>query len=405
MALPFDPTKKSKSVVLPKMNPGKRYNHYRIFDDPDQRGSAEQQSDQREKLTSMDIEQVAVENKQSTIGLQTDHKQTTVQSTIGLQTDHKQTTVQPIKNELVYKRDTEQSTVQSTISLQTDHKQTTKWHFSALTGHERNFIIFIFQNCKNSGSLVTSPISNSQLRDSLKIKTSSTVKTVIDRIIKKGLMLKNPGKTGRGGWMVFELKKSVFQDLLLGETDYKRSTISLQTGDIWSTKQTTEQTTNAPYSSSNLNIINTNTTALPENLKRFGISAVNLQNLVTSGKATQEVVDRSLAALSYDVEKGKTGNLANILFGVLSSGREYISQKYSGLLQAELDQELARIASFEENQKRVAEAKLKAKFHEHIQANPEFVDMVKGRHKSYTLSQDILEKMAFEEFKSTLNET
>ncbi|MBY0385051.1 hypothetical protein K2X05_07820, partial [bacterium] len=77
------------------------------------------------------------ENKQSTIGLQLDHKQTTEQSTIGLQLDHKQSTEDTLKNELVYKRSTEQTTDWSTIGLQLDHKQSTKWHISSLYGHER----------------------------------------------------------------------------------------------------------------------------------------------------------------------------------------------------------------------------------------------------------------------------
>jgi hypothetical protein len=64
-----------------------------------------------------------------------------------------------------------------------------------------------------------------------------------------------------------------------------------------------------------------NALTIPENLRRFGISTVNLQNLINSGKATQEVIERSLGALSFDVENGKTGNLANIFFGVLGTGQ------------------------------------------------------------------------------------
>ncbi|MBY0385943.1 hypothetical protein K2X05_12360, partial [bacterium] len=145
----------------------------------------------------------------------------------------------------------------STIGLQLDHKQSTKWHISSLYGHERNFLFFVFLRCKNSGALVTDPISNTQLRESLNIRSSSTIKTVIDRVIKKGFLTKKPGKTGRGGWMIFEIQKATFQDLLLGEMDYKQSTIGLQTDYKQSTKQTTEQTT-SPLGSKVDNIINNN---------------------------------------------------------------------------------------------------------------------------------------------------
>lgn len=166
------------------------------------------------------------------------------------------------------------------------------------------------------------------------------------------------------------------------------------------TKQVTEQITTPPYSSSNYLNINTTTIELPENLRRFGISVTNLQNLISSGKTTQEVVERSLAALSFDVEQGKTGNLANILFGVLGTGREYISQKYSEALQKELDAELARIQQAEESQKKLAETKLQVQFREFLSKNPNFLEEVKEKNKGFVKTQDLLEKMAFEEFKN-----
>lgn len=92
--------------------------------------------------------------------------------------------------------------------------------------------------------------------------------------------------------------------------------------------------------------------------------------------------------------------LANILFGVLGSGREYISQKYSENLQKELDQELARIQIAEENQKKAVELKLQERFKEHLVANPSFLEAVQSRHKAYVKSPDVLERVAFEEFKS-----
>ena len=172
------------------------------------------------------------------------------------------------------------------------------------------------------------------------------------------------------------------------------------------TEPKTEPRTKPPYSSSNDLYINNTTTiaaeilVIPENLKRFGLSLVNLQNLITAEKTTLEIVQRSLAALSYDVENGKTGNLANILFGVLGSGREYISQKYSESLQAELDQELRRIQESEEQRKKLLEIKLQEKFKTYVEQNPEFIETVKSKHGSFVTSNELLEKVAFEEFKS-----
>jgi hypothetical protein len=204
---------------------------------------------------------------------------------------------------------------------------------------------------------------------------------------------------GRSGWRKFSLDKEVFQIIRI----HLSSGIALaereQTVSNASPKALAYPLAEAPYSSSNNLNINTNTIELPENLRRFGISVVNLNNLASSGKATQEVIERSLAALSFDVENGKAGNLANILFGVLGTGREYISQKYSETLQKELDAELARIQQAEERQRRLAETKLQFKFSEFLIENPDFLESIRERNKGIVQNQELLEKVAFEEFK------
>ena len=114
----------------------------------------------------------------------------------------------------------------------------------------------------------------------------------------------------------------MWNEILQNETSDKLRTNLGQLSDKPKTEPKTEPRTKPPYSSSNDLYINNTTTiaaeilVIPENLKRFGLSLVNLQNLITAEKTTLEIVQRSLAALSYDVENGKTGNLANILFGV-----------------------------------------------------------------------------------------
>lgn len=113
-----------------------------------------------------------------------------------------------------------------------------------------------------------------------------------------------------------------------------------------------------------------------------------------------ELVQKSIEALSFDVENGKTGNLAAILFGVLRSGKEYISQKYSETLQQELDQELKRIQETKIQQKRLSEIKLQEKFKTFVDQNPQFIESIKAKHSTFVTSNELLEKVAFEEFKS-----
>ena len=86
----------------------------------------------------------------------------------------------------------------------------------------------------------------------------------------------------------------------------------------------------------------------------------------------------------------------------MGTGREYISQKYSETLQIELDSELARIKETEEIEKKLQETKLQMKFKEYLEQNPEFIESVKNRHKTFVNSPLVLEKVAFEEFKGLL---
>ena len=338
------------------------------------------------------------DSKRITNGQQTDNSGKDKRITNGQQTDNKQVAGISSKSETDNKQVTKRITEQITIEQQTDNKRITKCGFEALVGNEKSLLLLIFKECLRIGSLISPEITLSHIHDSLEI-SPGVAKMVIHRLVIKGVIRREFSKTGRGGWIKFSIEKELYQDLRIRESDNKEITNGYQSDNKRVTKQVTEQITTPPYSSSNNLNINTNTIELPENLRRFGISAVNLNNLVSSGKATQEVIERSLAALSFDVENGKAGNLANILFGVLGTGREYISQKYSETLQKELDAELARIQQAEERQRRLAETKLQFKFSEFLIENPDFLESIRERNKGIVQNQELLEKVAFEEFK------
>lgn len=339
------------------------------------------------------------DNKEITNGYQSDNTSKEKEITNRQQSDNKEITKKQAKFKTDNKQVTKQITEQITIEQQTDNKRITKCSFESLVGNEKNLLLLIFKECLRVGSLISPEITLSHIHERLEI-SSGVAKMVIHRLVKKGVITRETSKTGRGGWIKFSIEKELYQDLRIRESDNKEITNGYQLDNKRVTKQVTEQITTPPYSSSNYLNINTTTIELPENLRRFGISVTNLQNLISSGKTTQEVVERSLAALSFDVEQGKTGNLANILFGVLGTGREYISQKYSETLQKELDAELARIQQAEESQKKLAETKLQIQFREFLAKNPNFLEEVREKNKGFVKTQDLLEKMAFEEFKN-----
>jgi CTP-dependent riboflavin kinase len=343
--------------------------------------STENQRQSRDKVETQPRTQVGTNQRQSEDKVETASSETR--------------DIHPISRDKV---ETQPRTQVGTNQRQSEDKVEIFAGFSSLVGLQRLLIIFLYNSCKASRSYETEKLSIEHIAKSCETSVSSAKKT-LQRLEQKNCFTRVKFKDGRGGWTIYELENSVFQDLLRAETEDKLGTKWRQTEDKVGTQLETQPRTTAPYSSSNNLNINTNTIELPENLRRFGISTVNLEKLISSGKTTQEVIERSLAALSFDVNNGKTGNLANILFGVLGTGREYISQKYSEALQTELDQELARIKQVEETEKKLQEAKLQMTFKEYLEQNPDFLDSVQKRHEIFVNNPSVLEKVAFEEFK------
>jgi|GEM_PF-1456115 len=322
----------------------------------------------------------------------------------GVETESKQS-LNGVENEVTVSK---RSPELGLNSVETESKQSLNGvenlDSNLLIGREKQLLEFVVFECQRVGSLETEPLTVERFKETLNASTDA-VKTAIKRLASKGFISRGFRKNGRSGWVQYQVPRSIYERVLYSKTVSNRSLNSVGSVSERRPEQGSKQGLNVPYSSSNYLNINTNTIAaeilsIPENLRRFGISVTNLQNLISSGKATQEVVERSLAALSFDVERGKTGNLANILFGVLGSGREYISQKYSESLQKELDEELARIQRAEESQRKLTETKLQIRFRAFLNENPTFLEEIRGQHRGFVQTQELLEKMAFEEFKA-----
>jgi DNA-binding MarR family transcriptional regulator len=357
---------------------------------------------QLEAIHEPKLSQIKSESKQCLNGVEntlTVLERSPEQGLNGVQSESKQC-LNGVENTLTV---LERSPEQGLNGVQSESKQCLNGVENAdpnlLIGREKQLLEFVVFECQRIGSLETEPLTIERFKETLNTSTDA-VKTAIKRLSAKGFISRGFRKNGRSGWVQYQVPKFVYERVLYSKTVSNRSLIGVQSVSERRPELGPKQGLNAPYSSSNNLNINTNTIELPENLRRFGISVVNLQNLVTSGKTTQEVIERSLAALSFDVGNGKTGNLANILFGVLGTGREYISQKYSETLQAELERELKRISEAEETQKRVAEIQLKEKFQKFTIENPQFLESVKTQHKGYIQNPELLEKIALEKFKA-----
>lgn len=115
----------------------------------------------------------------------------------------------------------------NTKLIQTKHKLNTNLtqseHISDVIGVQRTILLFIFTECKKSGSYVTEPLKLINIASHLKIAPGS-IKTSILRLCKKNLLKINYFKNGRGGWSVYEIPSSIYDELLNIETKHKLNT-------------------------------------------------------------------------------------------------------------------------------------------------------------------------------------
>ena len=284
-----------------------------------------------------------------------------------------------------------------------------------LIGKEKKLLFFIYQKCEDNGSLETPIITSEDLLKYLEV-SSVRLRNLIFRLQdQKNIIRVTQVHLGRSGWRRFSIEKDVFQIIRLHTSSTKALAEREQSVSIASPKALAYPLAGVPYSSSSSNIFNKITTTiekpeisaelhLPDNLARFGISKNNLQKLISDGVCSFEVVQKSIEALSFDVEKGKTGNLAAILFGVLRSGKEYISQKQAEELSKELDFELKRINEAESMRQKLHEMRLKAQYEAFLEKTPEYFNEIKKRHGGLLdENSGLLETIAFEEFKADLN--
>jgi predicted transcriptional regulator len=283
------------------------------------------------------------DNKEITNGYQTDDIEALEQIAIEQQTDNKRITKISSKIETDNKQVTKRVTEQITIEQQTDNKRITIVGFEALVGNEKNLLVLVFEECLRIGSLVSPEITLSHISERLEI-SPGVAKMVIHRLVKKGFIERASSKTGRGGWIKFSITKDLYRDLRIRQTDNKQVTIGYQTDNKQVTKRVTEQITESPCSSSNLNINNTTTTepdlwlSVPKNLEGR-VSIRQLRDFVKQNLISAEDLQSSLDGFAYDLEKGsiraKNGNPVAILIGAVKSGG-YISQSYLSELKASL---------------------------------------------------------------------
>ena len=318
-----------------------KYSHNRVFDEP---------LSLKENLKTQSTKNLPETHKRFTNGSQTVHEYTSQshpsESTYkreclinGSQTVHKRST-QPTTNgsqtvhntsffkETVHKR----STQPITNGSQTVHKNT---DFSSLPYIQQKLLKALFINCQINGNRTTQQLTLSYISELAQIKRAS-LKNTIWRLKNKGFLTTKKYKDGRGGWVIYELPKEVFLEI-----------ITLENGSQTVHKRFTQPTTKRFTNNNNNNIYNTiiteekNINDLPEDWKRIDISPLedegfsekHLIELYETEKTSPEIVQHSVNHFAWGLKNNpssyeKYTNKIYVLIGKLRKGGEWTESEY-----------------------------------------------------------------------------
>lgn len=173
----------------------------------------------------------------------------------------------------------------------------------------------------------------------------------IIRLQKKGLLVRNPGKTGRGGWSSYELSNALYKELmqqdnfgfLEDQTGNKQVTNEHQTGNKQVSQQVSQQVTRT-LSSGGINTIDLKTTTTNSNpareltevwreieyslLANIGFTQTHLLQLSKLESIEPNIVQDSIYHFAFDLKhnnKAPTikGDPLNYFMGIVSKRGAY----------------------------------------------------------------------------------
>ncbi len=214
---------------------------------------------------------------------------------------------------------------------------------SKISGHQRKILFYIVEDCIYRGKLTSGFITNEILRN-ITNTTSHTVKTAIQRLIKKGLLKRETGQRGQGGFSSFAITQELREAIL---KEKRNPSISNQlvsglvtsiSNQLVTNKEADRESTVSSSSSSFLKLKET-TTMLDDawnfditSYALVGFSQTQIKQLAALNNISAFDVEQSLIEFSYDLENNKlppikTSKL-NFLMGILRTGHSYISESY-----------------------------------------------------------------------------
>ncbi len=238
--------------------------------------------------------------------------------------------------------------ISNQLDIKTPKLEETLTSIKRLYGLQRKILFYVVNHCCMRGQLSSGEITNESLR--LLAKTNAnTIKTAVQRLISKGLLKREFGKRGVGGFCSFIINESVRNAVL---EEKKRLIISNQLDTVLVTDISNQLDTNREShkepntSSSSSNIyIKTTTTGEPEieqnlanqeewkkidinPLVEIGFSKAHLLQIAKQNLIEPTVVQESIYAFSFDLKNNGKAKLLkkspiDFFMGILRNGSVY----------------------------------------------------------------------------------
>ena len=201
-----------------------------------------------------------------------------------------------------------------------------------LSGLQKNLLLYIGTKAMGNNSLSSGPLSAKDLRLLLGT-TVESAKTTAQRLFYKGFITKNQGKSGSGGYVIYNITENMKRAII---EEIQKAQFSPRLVNNQGTNQLTESPS---ISSSN----NTNTTNSPldENLltdewlkiniqplEEIGFNSHHLAQLKKMGGFSVEQIQESINAFAFDLQvNGKAeklkGSPVNYFMGIFRKGAPY----------------------------------------------------------------------------------
>jgi predicted transcriptional regulator len=205
------------------------------------------------------------------------------------------------------------------------------YHLSRLCGHQRKLLLYVGTKCLSRNDLSSGPVTVRELSDLLATNVD-TVKTTAQRLVSKGFLKRDKGKSGNGGFTIFyiqeNMKKAILDDMqkisagLVNNSETKQETRKASISSSYNFTNTTKQPFDQnllPNEWEQLNIYP---------LSEIGFTKAHLTQIQKQGILSPEDVQESINAFAFDLSvNGKAnklkGSSLNFFMGILRGGVPY----------------------------------------------------------------------------------